>query len=218
MYCKNCGKEIKEDHIFCVGCGVKINDVNESEEISPLGFSESMENAEEDMVSKKTVKRKRPLVTVFLVVLIPLLLVGGYIGIKYLKNSDGGSLFGEKQFFVSSERALTEEGNVIYEIKYKYDSNGKEISRAAYDGNGNEDKSYLKYAYDQQWEILEVYWKIEIDDEEPATAYFKQHPDYFFTYDSKGKLIKWDYLKENELGIYVVEYSYTSKIVRTKVK
>lgn len=214
-YCKNCGKEIQEDDIFCGECGTRVKNVIESEEISLQKVDENEDNVE-DFASKKIVKGKRVFIMIFFVLLILLLVVGGYKWIENLKEGDRGVFGGKRQYFISSECALTEDGDVIYEIEYKYDSNGNEIGRVAYDENGDEDENYLKYAYDRQWEILEEYWEIDVDDEEQATLHFKQHPDYIFTYDPKGKLIKWDFLKENELGIYVIEYSYTSIIINEK--
>lgn len=218
MYCVCCGKEISENVNFCDKCGTKVKteeSVIEQEETFVLKKDECGRKINGDAELKGAISGKGVFIIILLFLCIPLLLVGIYKWIDFGERGDVGIFGGVRQYFVSSECALTEDGDVIYEIKYEYDSDGKEIDRTAYDGNGNEDESYLKYAYDQ-WEILEEYWKMDVDDREQATGYFKQHPDYFFTYDSTGKLVKWDFLKENELEIYVIDYSYTSMIIDEK--
>lgn len=110
-------------------------------------------------------------------------------------------------YFVSQEEALLEDGTILFRIEYKYDSNGNESSRTAYDGDGNQDSKWLDYAYDER-NILEEYWKTEPHEENAGKRYFKLHTDYEFEYDSNGNLITQWFYDDNELGIDKITYSY----------
>jgi len=137
------------------------------------------------------------------------ILSGGVAFILLLIVLSIGSGKGVNKVLLASERAETEEGNLIYEIKYTYNEYGEEVSRVAYDAYGNEDDRYLKYAGDLQ-PFLQDYWRVDIDEETKGSKYFIFEEDYGYTYNPQGYLTCCDFFKDNDLNIYAVYYEYRS--------
>ena len=64
MFCQNCGKELKEDNLFCTQCGCPINNIN-------------LEN--QQTVIKKTRKNK----VIIIISIVIVVLIGLYIYTSY---------------------------------------------------------------------------------------------------------------------------------------
>lgn len=55
-YCKNCGKEMKDDAQFCEGCGTKVETINSNNSSSPINAGKSNFSSKLNTFSKKRFK------------------------------------------------------------------------------------------------------------------------------------------------------------------
>lgn len=186
MNCKNCGRELEVDSIFCQHCGTKL----------------------ESNVHNTGKKGKWIVVLIGIVAIV-------LIFVNLTKEIE--KEIGTDKVVLISEKAETEDGDLIYEIKYEYDKYGDEVRRTAYDTYGNEDDSFLKYAGDLQ-PFLDNYWRMELEKGEQSTGYFKMKEDYIYTYNQSGYLTRCDFLKDNALNIYAIIFEYETIKVQGRKK
>jgi len=213
MYCSNCGRKNEEGANFCEDCGAKL--VTKKVE-KPSGTK--LETKKEEKSSGKKIGK-----IILIGCLIGCFLLALLYGVIQIINYGGNDVKENKKEEDKKERVLTsewaekEDGELIYEIKYEYNKYGEEVKRIAYDAYGNEDEFFLEYAADLQ-SFLRDYWRMEIEEDQKATGFFKMEEDYIYNYDQWGYLTRCDFLKENDLDIYATFYSYDSISVKEKAK
>lgn len=93
MYCKNCGKELRENAKFCTSCGKKVvNEVNTTEEVIENNVESKVTKEdviktikEAKTITEKNKKSKLPIILIMLLILV----IGGYFVYKiFFANKD----------------------------------------------------------------------------------------------------------------------------------
>ena len=182
MYCEKCGKEIRDDALFCGHCGAKVGEVGVINNSPNLNVIDNTRQS----TAKGNSSSKMPIVVV--------VIVAGFlfvIGVSLLLHyGNGGNTGGKDGFEESSDSSYNSNsyGSNSYNSSSSNVTTNKSTNSSAYNRNSTSSQQDLKKAIIGKWQIS-------------SFAY----PDEFATRD--GKIINYIGSNPNSKYQYMVMYA-----------